>query len=546
MRALLLLMRLHAQANVRRLLVGIRTPKGAFVSLCVLGFGLLILGPNIAMYLGREGPPAGQRFLQYAPLGLFAYTVLTLVTAAGEKSLAFSPSEVDFLFTAPFSRRELLIYKILGTVISSILLGHVMAAACVFHFFPHFLYAAWGLSMTVLFLPLVGILVALGGQLVAEHAYTRSRQLIALALLALLGVAMMQATDQVNIAKLSDLSTWAREISSSAMGRVALAPFIPFCNAMAAEDFSSFALWISVAALINGLMIGGILLMDANYLETAARVSQLVYEAKQRVHRTGGAPSVVTAKSTRWRLPMLPRMQGFGPMAWRQLTCVMRQSKGVVIVMSIIAVCFVAPNLSEISVGQFGQSPTIVAMVLGGVTYVSLLFSIQSPFGFRADMDHIEVFKALPIGAFPIACGQLVGSVVLFTSLHWAVSLVGMTMTGRWLGLWLAGMAVAVPLNLLMFGVSNAMFLTFPLRDQTGGKNIQAVGQSMLFSVAQVFAVMGAVFVSGVPAGIAYAVTESLLISALLALMVLSATSIVAVFCTAKAFDRFDVSQKPA
>jgi hypothetical protein len=545
MKALLLLLRMNAFATIRRLVAGIRTPKGALVSLFMLGFAMLILVPNAAMFFNRDGPPPSLAFIEYAPLALFAYMILTLLTSAGEKAIAFSPSEVDFLFTAPFSRRELLVYKIVGTVITSVAMGHFMAAACAFHFFHHFFFAAAGLSMTLLFIPLAGMLITLIGQVVAEHAFSRGRQLLALVLLALFGLAILEAMKGVDIAGLDDLSSWAREISGSTMGRVVLAPFAPFCNAMAAENASSFMIWISCAMLINGVMIGGILLTDANYLETAARVSQRVYEAKQRIRRSGGAPSLVTSKSVRWRLPMFARMRGFGPMAWRQLTCVLRQSKGILIVMGIVAACFVLPNLGDIS-GQIGQSPTIVAILLGAVSYISLLFSIQSPFGFRADIDHIEVFKALPIDPFPIAAGQLVGSVILFTSLHWSVSIVGIAITGQWYGLWLAAMAIAVPLNLLMFSIANGLFLLFPLRGGAGGQNVQAIGQSMLFMTCQIFAVLGAVLISGIPAGVAYALTGSFTLAALLALIVLSSTSVAGVFFTAWAFERFDVSQKPA
>ena len=46
--------------------------------------------------------------------------VMTIVTSLGERALYFSPSDVDFLFPAPFSRRQILVYKILGSVTAAI------------------------------------------------------------------------------------------------------------------------------------------------------------------------------------------------------------------------------------------------------------------------------------------------------------------------------------------------------------------------------------------------------------------------------------------
>jgi hypothetical protein len=60
------------------------------------------------------------------------------------------------------------------------------------------------------------------------------------------------------------------------------------------------------------------------------------YEHQQRVKKSGGAAAKLTSRSVRWRIPMLPRMSGFGPIAWRQLTSVIRQSKGILIVLGIL------------------------------------------------------------------------------------------------------------------------------------------------------------------------------------------------------------------
>ena len=105
--ALLNLIRLHGKAMLRRSLRGVRTVRGAiFLSLG----GLMILmwlasGFFSAYRATRTDPETVRRFF---PMWLLMICVLNLVTSAGERAIAFTPPEVDFLFPGPFTRRQLL------------------------------------------------------------------------------------------------------------------------------------------------------------------------------------------------------------------------------------------------------------------------------------------------------------------------------------------------------------------------------------------------------------------------------------------------------
>src|SRR5207248_10373577 len=46
------------------------------------------------------------------PLMLLAYAVINLLFSMGERALYYSPAEVNFLFSGPYSPRQLLIYRI--------------------------------------------------------------------------------------------------------------------------------------------------------------------------------------------------------------------------------------------------------------------------------------------------------------------------------------------------------------------------------------------------------------------------------------------------
>src|SRR6187431_170382 len=118
MRALLLLNWLNIRGKLRRSVRGARSVKGALF-LALGAFVLLLwIGPAVlsAQVVQRTDP---QRTLVILPLILLAMFVSNLVTSAGERAVAFSPAEVDLLFAAPFTRRQLLIYKITRSAVAA-------------------------------------------------------------------------------------------------------------------------------------------------------------------------------------------------------------------------------------------------------------------------------------------------------------------------------------------------------------------------------------------------------------------------------------------
>src|SRR3954464_2154949 len=99
--ALYQLMLMQLRGLLRRGLRQVRTPRGAIF----FAFGVLIfvswLVPNM-MNL-QEGRPSVQSVRNVMPLVLLGVTLLTTLTSAGEKAIAFTGGEVDLLFPGPFT-----------------------------------------------------------------------------------------------------------------------------------------------------------------------------------------------------------------------------------------------------------------------------------------------------------------------------------------------------------------------------------------------------------------------------------------------------------
>ena len=65
---------------------------------------------------------------RFGPLGLFAFTVGSLLFSAGEQALYYSPAEVTFLFAGPYRKRQLLAYKLVVTVLLCLVSAAVLRA----------------------------------------------------------------------------------------------------------------------------------------------------------------------------------------------------------------------------------------------------------------------------------------------------------------------------------------------------------------------------------------------------------------------------------
>ncbi len=128
--ALWKLYRLRIRGSIRAMARKLKSLRGAALAaftLLVLG---MMFGPNLVMAfkLGRMAV-MGRRadsFCEVIPVVMLLYVVLTIVTSLGERAIYFSPSDVDFLFPAPFSRRQILLYKILGNVTAAIFVALVL------------------------------------------------------------------------------------------------------------------------------------------------------------------------------------------------------------------------------------------------------------------------------------------------------------------------------------------------------------------------------------------------------------------------------------
>jgi ABC-2 type transport system permease protein len=543
-RALWLLSWLRFVGWVRRLGRMLRTVKGALLTLFVaILFALWVFSVVVAAFVRpateRVGTPELARM--YGPMALLAYCLLLLALPSSERMIAFTPAEINFLFPAPFRRRQLIGYKM--TVIALKTASGTLLLSILFLQYAHSFIAAYiGLLLMAMFIQFLMMALALVAATVGALAYGRGRRW----LLALLGAAVVAG------ALLLRRHQWDRaglillipELSRAPVISVILAPFRWFIEAFTAESlWPDLVLWSGLCLAVNAVVVLVIMTLDAQYLETAAAASERVYVRLQRLRRGGLASAWASASKARFSLPTFPWCGGVGPIAWRQMLAAVRGLRGLLVFLIIVGCMAGWPLLLSQSDDRADSARTIGA-ASAILTMSVFMLPLLLTFDFRGDVDRIDVLKSLPIAPSRLVIGQLM-TPVLFASAVQFILLAILQVALGGLGKILPVLAAfLLPFNFLLFALENLLFLLFPTRmtPATPG-DLQAMGRTM-FSVFVKFTCLGLVAgVIALGATLVYFLLGERLAPALACAWLLSAGADAALVpALVLAFRKFDVA----
>ncbi len=496
----------------------------------MLWLGSVVVG---AVVSNERSDPQSVRTI--VPLALLGICLITAMTSGKQKSVYFSPAEVNFLFSGPFSRRELLAYKISGGAMAATFSALFLSVVLARH-------GTWwiavflGCLLSLWFIQFFSTAVMLISQTIAEHAYSRVRRLVLLGVLILVaaaaGPALAGGLDQ-------GVLTAVKAFGDSTVGFWLLVPFEPFGRTIAAEHlFGDLIGWATLAMAIDLAMLGLVMRLDVNYLEAAVAISQKLYKQRQQARRRGTA--WVAQGGAGWRLPRFPWLGGAGPIARRQLTTAIRAARGFLVLLLIMSV-FIGGALFS-----FGKESGHTALVALGsqVLMFTIIFARLFPFDFRGDMDNLETVKSLPLGSVAITVGQLATPVLLMTAIHLVLLVIVGAATPTSPVLLLAIALFTLPFNFLLFAVENLFFLLFPARTMAATPgDLQHIGRAMVEMFAKIItlavccgAAAGFGFLGYLIAG------QSPVVFVAVAWLSLAIAAGMTVPCVAWAYRKFDVS----
>jgi len=481
---LILLSKLRARAAWRKLRRAVSSPKGALLGIFSLGFLAMMILPNL-MLTGQQAPIITNLWF-VSPPALFGFWLFIVAMGRNTSSITFSLAEVEFLFPGPFSRRQLLAYKLLLSALAP--LGNALLI-------PIFLwrFALWtpaimlGFWMTFVFVQWTSLLFTLVVDWLSERfARWRSIGLVLLATLALISFWQVGGLegDGTPLERLAKLEmAWPV--------KAILAPFTAFSQVAQATTAAQLALSTALALAVNAVVVVLIFRMDHNFLQASLAASQKRYAWLERAKRSGGVPSLGQRSKPRFGLPTFPRLAGAGPIAWRQLLELMRSSGRLIYVLPAI-LAMIAPVLL---VGR--QSDRLA---IGLVVMVGFMMSMLMPMGLRTDLLHIETFKSLPISSSAIVWGSITSAVLYPTVVQVVAVAVLAALSGEWTNMSTLAACFAVPLNLLLVAADSILVLMFP-------STRRFVPGDFLLGMRLMFTYLAKILLVAVAAGVAGAST---------------------------------------
>jgi hypothetical protein len=487
----------------------------------------------------RTGAPAAdpEGLRRYGPLFFLLYCLLTIFRLGEQRALYFNPAEVNFLFAGPFTRRQLLVYKM--TVQALIALPMALVFTAAFRVHARWDVAAFvGLYFLLCFLQFFAICVVMVIETIGTKAYTHARKLLLFVVIGVAAGVLMIASRQAG-----GFGALFQTVERTTAWKVVAAPLGTFIEAYLVQpgDWPELLRWGGLAGLVTLAVVTLLLLLDAHYLESAATSSERIYSQIQKMRR-GEAMSLHWSGSdkARWGLPMFPGWGGMGPVAWRQMTTALRSLGRLAFIILVFAPMVLTPLFAN----KPGHPLDTLVFVMAMLTWLSMFLTTLVPFDFRGDVERMEVLKTLPVPAWRLVVGQMLAPIFILGLLQ------SLCLIALWAGgllsarLFLVGVAFALPLNLLLFGLDNLIFLWFPSRTfAVNPGDFQALGRNVVMLIGKMLVLTAAVAATVGLGFLGHALTRSLEVAFVTGWVVLTAFAVTTVPLMALAFEGFDVSR---
>ena len=483
----------------------LRNPRYALA--LIMGGGYMwfvFLRPGASRAPGAGGPDIGGTLGSAAGIGIAITTLWWWLWGGVSGGLAFQPAEVQFLFTAPVSRRALIAYKIVraqllllfNALIWSLLLrrwGVTISAPLRFG-------TAWGFFSIL-------SLHRLGAALVQAKPVLGRRKLALLtgqALAALAAACLLAGILPV----LLQFGTLGIEEGFRALGRALSSPpasyaLAPFHLIMAPLYATSVEAWLQAFAIVFGvalLHLAWIFSMDVEFEENAvtATVALAKTVAAFKSRRAGGGEivRVTKVKPTRYRL----RPIGHPAVAivWKNTVGLGRTNSARTFILLLAIIVVGSRLMSRIGGETGGAALAAPFLIIALMTFVVGPRMVRNDL--RQDLLSLALLKSYPIGGAAVVVAEVTSPTVLLAAFQLFMLVVGYfsvsaSVRAGWPLTTTVAIAVVTPFLLLALNattvvIQNGMALLFPgwvrLGPDSGG--IEAIGQNMLMMIGSLLA----------------------------------------------------------
>ena len=534
----LLMMRLRGGLRLR--LIQLKSLRGLFFTLAFCGIIWFLLVSNTSSAdtglltgtaLDRQA--FSEQIRTFMPLSMLGMSLLTVVLTTGP-TFHFSSTEVNFLFTGPFSRRDLIIYKfsayVAGVTLTSALITPFAQAQT-----GSALSAFIASLLTFIFIQLNSAVIIMTGQTLEGSKIARMRYPAIALLFATVVATLIYAWIAPDVS-IFDLMS---EFRHSWIGTIILIPYIVFAELfVAASLFPQLALWASLAVLINLALLYAVIVLDAHTTDRSLKENARQSDRWERIKQGG---SIWASERTEIRsLRRAPIFGGLGPIVWRQAINAVRNSLKVIVVFVGVAFC----------VGPIASAFGIRATEPRALMFIYIFFGFILPrtlvCDFRGDLSRMEIYKTLPIAPWRICAGQLVAQVFIAYVIALAIIVSILVFEDSVsTSVALAAAALALPFTVLIYAVENTIHLLFPTKLVPMGRaDFEFLGRSLVEFIAKTIIIFAAVAAAATVGSFTFTtISTSLILLGLTSWITLALIGFLMLIAMQYAFRRFAVAE---
>jgi putative ABC exporter len=423
-----------ARNRMRMRLRRLREPRyliGAILGAAYLFF-VFVLPRRAVRRRGRgRGFPGTEAFgeagLAFGSVGLMLMAAIAWVLPASSSLFAFTEAEIDLLFPAPVSRRQLLVHRLIRSQ-----LGLLFAAMM-----PAFLIADGasalerllrGIGLWVTFATIrvyfAGVSMAraqLGARTASARALAWAPLAATVTVAVIVGVPLVEVVQLAPAMSFPEIIARVNETTMSGLQGLLLWPFRALVRPLLViNNLSSFAAAIGPALLVLTAAIAWVLLSDEVF--TDAGTEPLVARAPVG-RRRRSAPPKVRAASLALALTGRPEMVFFWKNGMQMFRSLNMTSLLPLAVLGVYAVAGARLGLST----NLAEAVCIAALMLAAAAMLLGPGSVMSDL--RGDLRHIEVIKTWPIGGSAVIRGEMLWPGILLTGCTWFLLLCAMLLS---------------------------------------------------------------------------------------------------------------------
>lgn len=444
---------------------------------------------DFSLGVGRLWPSiGGAAFLVLA--------ALAWVSPGGSGLFEFSEAEVQFLFPAPISRRQLLLHRIARSQ-----LGLLFAAML-----PAFLITnptlqigsagvrlLRGLALWVIFLTLrvyvAGVMLARARLTAGDSRVRRAAWaplLATLTALALVGVPVVRSWMRGPVGSADEALSRFTEVVSSGLPRIVLWPFVSLVRPLFSDWPGPFLLAMAGSLAVMVVTVVWVLLSD----ETFQRVPDQAPPRKER-SRTSSM-SAPTARDIGWPLGLSGRTETL--FLWKNAMQTLRGTKLMTVLPLAIPITLLAvvSATARMSPGTRGPAAAFATVSLALAAFCALLGPQAMRGDLREDLPHLEQLKTWPVKAAALIRGELLWPTTLLTLCAWLALACGTIFSTAAFPAWplasrlsrsAAAFLLVPALIAAQLAVHNAAAVIFPAWVSTGhqrSRGLEAMGQRLI------------------------------------------------------------------